>query len=251
MDISRSATSGSAEFDLLRDKVRADRQLFNDIENLMLLVVETYNPSDRGIRFITGAIGEWVLALAAYSAGVISLPAGHNADGYDLRGVLSQSKSLWSAKGSNSNSREFRITNGLGGAGAGFSHATIFWSPLLPGFVYVDPKLHLKVAAAQRATSDATVLPLSAVAEHSSAHPECVIELRIPMNPGTAKLDPAFEALKVLIIGGNFPRLRKMLEDASKVDSSFVDQLRALQEMRQSGQLSNEQYDAAVLKLTS
>ena len=101
MEISSSATSGSAEFDLLRDKVRSERQLRNDIENLMLLVVETYNPSDRGIRFITGAIGEWILALAAYSAGVISMPAGHNADGFDLRGVLSQSKSLWSAKGSN------------------------------------------------------------------------------------------------------------------------------------------------------
>lgn len=251
MEISGSATSGSEEFDLLREKVRADRQLFNEIESLMLLVVETYNPSDRGIRFITGAIGEWVLALAAYSAGVISLPAGHNADGFDLRGVLSQSKSLWSAKGSNSNSRVFRISNGMGGAGAGFSHATVFWSPLLPGFVYVDPKIHLKVAAALQTTSDATVLPLSVVAEHSIEHPECVIELRIPMNPGTAKRDPAFEALKVLITGGNFPRLRKMLEDASKVDSSLVEQLLMLQEMRRSAQLSNEQYDAAVQKLTS
>jgi hypothetical protein len=117
--------------------------------------------------------------------------------------------------------------------------------------VYVDPKLHLKVAAAQRTTPDATLLPLSAVVEHSSEHPECVIELRIPVNPGTAKLDPGFEALKVLITGGNFPRLRKMLEDASKVDSSLVEQLRTLQGMRQSGQLSDEQYDAAVLKLTS
>ncbi len=251
MEISRSITSGSAEFDLLREKVITDRQLRNDIENLMLLVVETYNPSDRGVRFITGGIGEWILALAAYSAGVVSMPAGHNADGFDLQGVLSQSRSLWSAKGSNSTSREFRISNGLGGAGAGFSHATVFWSPLLPGFVYVDPKLHVQVAAAEKKKSDATLLPLAAVAEHSRVHPECVIELMIPKNPGTASLDPAFEALKVLIARGNFPRLRKMLDDASKVDSSFVDQLRALQKMRQSGQLSDEQYDAAVLKLTT
>ena len=251
MEISRSTSSGSAEFDLLRDKVRSERQLRNDIENLMLLVVETYNPSDRGVRFITGGIGEWILALAAYSAGVVSMPAGHNADGFDLQGVLSQSRSLWSAKGSNSTSREFRISNGLGGAGAGFSHATVFWSPLLPGFVYVDPKQHVQVADAQKKKSDATVLPMAAVADHSSAHPECVIELKIPMNPGTASLDPAFEALKVLIAGGNFPRLRKMLEDASKVDSSLVEQLHTLQGMRQLGQLSDEQFDAAVRKLTS
>ena len=42
-----------------------------------------------------------------------------------------------------------------------------------------------------------------------------------------------------------------MLEDASKVDSSLVEQLLMLQEMRRSAQLSNEQYDAAVQKLTS
>ena len=87
-------TSGSIEFDLFRDRVRADRQLRVEIENLMLLVVETYNPSDRGVRFITGGIGEWMLTLAAYSAGVLSIPAGHNADGFDLQGVLSQTKSL-------------------------------------------------------------------------------------------------------------------------------------------------------------
>jgi len=217
----------------------------------MLLVVETYNPSDRGVRFITGAIGEWTLALAAYSAGVIAMPAGHNADGFDLQGVLSRSKSLWSAKGSNRSGGDFRISNGMDGPGSGLTQATVFWSPDLPGLVLVDPSIHKEVAEAQVQKKDSTVLQKPVVAAHARAHPECVIELKVPENPGTASFDPAFEALKVLINGGNFPRLRRMLDDASKVDSSLVRQLKDLQSMRSAGALTDEQYDAAVRKLTS
>ena len=84
-----------------------DRQLRNEIESLMLLLVETYNPSDRGVRFITGGIGEWMLAFAAYSAGVLSMPAGHNANGFDLAGLLAEAKRLWSVKGSNRSGGRF------------------------------------------------------------------------------------------------------------------------------------------------
>ncbi len=223
----------------------------NEIENLMLLVVETYNPSDRGVRFITGGIGEWMLALAAYSAGVLAMPAGHNADGFDLAGVISNSRSLWSAKGSNKSGGDFRISNGMNGPGTGLIQPTVFWSPDLPGLVLVDPIRHSDVAAAQIQKKDATVIQKAVVAVHAKAHPECVIELVVPENPRTASLDPSFEALKVLINGGNFPRLRRMLDDASKVDSSLVGQIRELQRMREAGRLSDEQYDAAVRKLTS
>lgn len=244
-------TSGSAEFDLLRDKIRDDRQLRNEIEALMLLVVETYNPTDRGVRFITGGIGEWMLALAGYTAGVLSTPAGHNANGFDLQGVLSQSKALWSAKGSNRAGGDFIISNGRNGPGAGLTQPTVFWSPDLPGLVYVDPARHHEVANAQKQLKDSTVLVKSAVAAHAKAHPECVIELVVPENPGTANNDPAFEAVKVLIAGGNFPRLRRMLDDAAKVDSSLVGQLKELQAMRTAGHISDDQYDAAVKKITS
>ena len=73
----------------------------------------------------------------------------------------------------------------------------------------------------------------------------------MPENPGTANNDPAFEAVKVLIAGGNFPRLRRMLDDATKVDSSLVGQLKELQAMKAAGQISDAQYDAAVKKITS
>lgn len=243
--------NGVTEFDLFRDAVRGDRQLRNEIENLMLLVVETYNPSDRGVRFITGGIGEWMLALAAYSAGILSIPAGHNADGFDLHSVLSQSKALWSAKGSNRSGGDFIISNGRNGPGSGLTQPTVFWSPELHGLVYVDPALHIEVASAQRQLKDSTVLTKAVVLQHALDHPECVIGLVVPENPGTASLDPAFEALKVLIQGGNFPRLRRMLDDASKAESSLVGQIRLLKEMQKAGDLTEEQYDAAIAKLTA
>jgi len=246
-----SPSSGSEEFDLFRSKVRDDRQLRNEIENLMLLVVETYNPSERGVRFITGGIGEWMLALAAYSAGVLSLPAGHNADGFDLRLVLGKSKSLWSAKGSNSSGGDFRISNGMNGPGSGLTQTTVFWSPDLPGMVLVDPHKHPEVVELQIEKKDSMILKKSVVAEHAKSHPECVIELDVPENPGTASLDPSFEAVKILINGGNFPRLRRMLDDAGRVDSSIVGQLQVLQRMRSEGLLTEDQYDGAVRKLTS
>jgi hypothetical protein len=243
-------TSGSAEFDLLREAVHSDRQLRNDIENLMLLIVETYNPTDRGVRFITGGIGEWLLALAAYSAGVLSMPAGHNADGFDLRGVLSQSKALWSAKGSNRSGGEFIISNGRNGPGSGLVQPTVFWSPDLPGLVFVSPSRHPDVVNAQRQLKDSTVLSKSAVSDHAASRPECVIDLHVPENPGTASIDPAFEALKVLISGGQFPRLRRMLDDARRVDNSLVAQLQELRRMKNAGDLTADQYDAAVNRLT-
>lgn len=238
------------EFDALRSAMASDRQLHNEVESLMLLLVETYNPSDRGVRFITGGIGEWMLAFAAYSAGVLSLPAGHNANGFDLQGLLAQAKGLWSVKGSNRSGGTFIITNGRDGPGAGFVEPTVFWSPDLPGIVYADPRLHENVVAGQRFMRDSTVIAKSVIAAHAHEHPECVIPLHVPENPGTASRDPAFEAVKVLVEGGNFPRLRRMLDDAAKVDSSLVGQLRELRGMRDAGDLSDEAYEAAVRRVT-
>lgn len=245
-----SSGSGSHEFDQLRLSIQRDRQLRNEIESLMLLLVETYNPSDRGVRFITGGIGEWMLAFAAYSAGVLTLPAGHNANGFDLQGVLARAKGLWSVKGSNRRGGDFIISNGRNGPGAGFIEPTVFWSPDLPGMVFADPRIHEWVATRQRALKDSTVIAKSVISEHAEAHPECVIQLEVPENPGTATKDPAFEAVKLLVSGGNFPRLRKMLEDVAKVDSSLVGQLQALRSMRDAGDLSPATYEAAVQKLT-
>lgn len=243
-------SSGSSEFDQLREAMAKDRQLRNEIESLMLLLVETYNPSDRGVRFITGGIGEWMLAFAAYSAGVLSMPQGHNANGFDLVGLLAEAKRLWSVKGSNRSGGDFIISNGRNGPGAGFVEPTVFWSPDLPGMVFAAPDIHPDVTSGQRFLKDSTVIAKSVIATHAADHPECVIAVEVPENPGTATKDPAFEAVKLLVEGGNFPRLRRMLDDAAKVDSSMVSQLQALRAMREAGDLTDETYDAAVRKVT-
>ena len=249
--VTREPSSGSPEFDRLRSVIATDRQLRNDLEAALLLIVETYNPSDRGVRFITGGIGEWILAFAAYAAGVVSMPAGHNEDGFDLMALIGRSRELWSAKGSNSRGGTFTITNGQGGPGVGFVHPTVFWSPDLPGFVYADPMVHRPVVVGQVQRRDATVIKKSVIAQHAAAHPECVAEIIVPDNPGTATKDPSFEAVKLLIEGGNFPRLRRMLDDSTKADPSVVGQLRELQAMLNSGLLTEAQYNAAVAKVTS
>lgn len=250
-EVERPKSSGSAEFDLLKTTIDADPQLRYEIEALFRLVVETYNPSDRGVRFITGGISEWVLAMAAYSAGILALPDGHNANGNDLRGVLDQSKALWSAKGSNKGGGNFTITNGQGGPGAGLTVATIFWSPEFPGLVFGDPAIHPHLRDAQIERKDAMVLPKKAVVEHALMNPQCVVVMSIPDNPGTATRDPSFEAVKVLVEGGSFPRLRRLLDDSSKVDSSVVGQIKALKQLLDEGALTQVQYADAVKKVTS
>ena len=42
----QDVSSGSPEFDSLRQKIASDQRLKNEVEALMLLIVETYNPSD-------------------------------------------------------------------------------------------------------------------------------------------------------------------------------------------------------------
>ena len=59
-------TSGSPEFDSLRGAFAVDPALRQETEWAYRLAVETYNPSDRGLRFITGGIGEWIVTLVAY-----------------------------------------------------------------------------------------------------------------------------------------------------------------------------------------
>src|SRR3954454_20985627 len=91
-------SSGSPQFDALRSAFTSDTALRQETQWAFRLAVETYNPSDRGLRFITGGIGEWIITLAAYNARIITLPEGHNADGHDTLDLLAQNRALWSVK---------------------------------------------------------------------------------------------------------------------------------------------------------
>lgn len=246
-------TTGNYAWDKMRIAILNDPGLRQEIEWLMLQSVSTYNPSDRGIRFIIGTIGEWLLAFAAYAAGVFTLPDGHNADGHDLRAVLNSSDAKWSVKSSYTRGGSFGTSNGLGtGAGAGMTAPTVFWSPEFPGLVYVDPVVHREVKEAEIAKGGQVQLSKAVVLEHALKHPECVIECTIPDNPKTATRDPGFEAVKMLVSNGTFPRLQKMLIDsAPKHQTNIAEQIIELRKLRDSGDLSEASYEQAIQKITS
>lgn len=242
----------SRPFTSLRRAFTADAALRQETEWAFRLAVESYNPSDRGLRFITGGIGEWIITLAAYNAGIVTLPEGHGADGHDTLDLLGQARELWSVKTSYSSTGTFTITNGQGGPGAGLVVPTIFLAPGLPGIVYAHPELHPELVEQQRAYTDSMKLEKAAVKAHGLTHPECVIPFDMPTNPGSSVKDPGLEAVRLLLDGPQFPRLSSMFRDSkTRADSSLVSQLRELEGMRSRGALTDDQYRDAVRRITS
>lgn len=217
------------------------------------LAVENYNPSDRGLRFITGGIGEWIITLAAYRADLVTLPDGHNADGHDTAAVLNDAKGLWSVKTSYSRSGKFTITNGQGGPGAGLVTPTVFLSPNLPGITYIHPEVHPDVPNLIEWRRDATVLSKSIVADFAELHSECVIPFAMPDNPGAAIKDPGLEAVRIIVDNSNFPRLRTMFVDvaaAGAEDKSVVAEIQKAKKLYQDGVINRKQFEALINKLT-
>jgi hypothetical protein len=251
-------SSGSRSFDVLRGAFLADVNLRTETEWAFRLAVETYNPSDRGIRFIIGGIGEWIITLAAYKAGLITMPGGHNADGHDTESLLrEQGKNLWSVKTSYDPkaSYKFTITNGQGGAGKGLVVPTVFLAPGLPGIVMVDPKTYPEMAAFVEAKEGAgeTKLAKVHVLAFAENHPECVIPFTMPPNPGAAIREPSLEAVRLLVDVDQFPTLRKMFADVRQHDTgkSLVDQIQRLKHLKDTGALTDDAYEAAIKKIVS
>ncbi|WP_141567780.1 SHOCT domain-containing protein [Serinicoccus profundi] len=245
--------SGSPEFDALRQAFVNDPMLRTELEWAYGLAVENYNPSDRGLRFITGGIGEWIITLAAYRANLVTLPDGHNADGHDTASVLSDTKGLWSVKTSYSRIGKFTITNGQGGPGAGLVTPTVFLSPNLPGITYIHPEHHREVRDLVEWRKDSTALAKSVVAAFASQHPECLIPFAMPDNPGAAVKDPSLEAVRIIVDNSNFPRLRAMFTDvaaAASEDKSVVAEIQKAKKLREDGVITKEQFEALVNKLT-
>ena len=215
------------------------------------LAVETYNPSDRGLRFITGGIGEWIVTLAAYKAGIVTMPDGHNADGHDTADLLAEVRELWSVKTSYKPGGTFTITNGQGGPGAGLVVPTIFLSPDLPGIVFVSPMLHADMVDQVVFGKDSTKLSKAIIAAHGRNYPECAIPFTMPENPGATVRDPGLEAVRLLLDNVNFPRLRTMFQDvATRSDVSILSQVKEVKKMHEDGTLDDAQYRAVMNRLT-
>jgi len=244
-------SSGSKAFDALRDVLVANPSLRSELEASLDLNVRRVNPTDRANRFGSGAAVEWILAAVAYSAGILSIPGGHNANGFDLTDLRAQARGLWSVKNQTKRG-EYRLTNGLGGGGAGFVEPTVFLSPALPGLVFVDPEVHPETAGMAIRKSDAVVLPFNAVEVHAKVlHPECVAACKMPTNPGTGIEDPWRNYIEDLLSADRFPQLSRLFVESRPPKGSFAGDLQALVAMKAKGEISPEQFDMLLNKLGS
>jgi hypothetical protein len=257
------SSSGSAAFDALRSTLADDKPLRDETEAAFRGLLELYNPSDRGSRWVVGGVGEWIIAAAMYKAQQLRLPAGHDRDATDLvspvtaelADVLAQMRDDFSVKLSFSPKvGSFRISNGMSGAGAGFVEPTVFGSPRLPGLVYANPVIHPDVAAHARDEKDAVTLSFGAVRDHAEHHPECVIALEIPRNPGRGTSDPSLDAARVLLSeGGRYPLLRGVFVDVigRHTDHGLVAGIQKLTDMAGRGEITEQQKNDAIQRLIS
>lgn len=243
-------SSGSRAFDALRDALARNPPLRQEVEAALDLNVRRVNPSDRANRFGSGAAVEWILAAVAYAADVLAVPGGHNANGFDLRDLRRDARGLWSVK-NQTKSGEWRISNGLGGAGGGFVDPTIFVSPSLPGLAFADPAIHTDLASKVVVKSDAVTLPARAVIEHAREHPECVAPCAMPKNPGTGTDDPWMDYVESLLSADRFPQLSRLFVAARPVSSTLTDELQRLILLRDRGSITAEQFDMMISRLGS
>lgn len=246
------ADSPSRAFTALKQALDSNPALKSEAEGALQLLVDRWDPSDRGNRFVVGAVVEWTIAAIAWQAGILSSPAGHSVNGFDLQDLLNESRSLWSVKSSfQGRAAPFRISNGMGGAGKGLRDPTIFLHPNLPGLVFIDPAEYPEVAREARQSSDATLLRFSVVRDFADAHPEAVAKLAMPRNMGQGTEDAAIPAARDLLASGRFPRLGKMFTDSMPKSHTLVEEILRLKELVETGAITQKQYSAAVGKIVS
>ena len=234
--VSPASSSGSDQFDQLRDALAADTGLRSEVEAALRLNVDRVNPSDPGNRFVVGGAVEWVIAAAAWSIGALTIPGGHGQRGFDLLELQEASRGLWSVKSQSARTgSEWRISNGLGGSGKGFDTPTVFVSPNLPGLVFVHPVLHDHVTARGKQKADAFTLPWGAVKTHAEAHPECVAVLAAPANEGRGRENPFLSYAKTIITPERFPRLSTMFLAAQPPQASISEEVQRLAALKDAG----------------
>ncbi len=241
-------SSGSVEFDRLRAKLIADTDLRREVEFAFSSLLTAANPSDRGLRFLFGNGAEWIIAAAAWSAGVLTAPQGHNVNGFDLGDLLDKAKGLWSVKASASpGSSQIRLKNFMGGGtDAVWTEPTLFVSPYLEGAVFVDPRLHTEVQSQVKNSGDALVLGAGVVRVFAKGHPTNHVRFEVARNQGEAKGDP-YAFIKSVITPDHFPRLSKpFLASSPPTTSSRVDEINRLVQLRDDGVLTDEQLSKAI-----
>ncbi|MGV0446016.1 hypothetical protein ACUY3B_08460 [Corynebacterium ureicelerivorans] len=241
-------SSGSVDFDKLKKTIEGKPVLRREIEFAFSSLLTAANPSDRGLRFLFGGGAEWIIASAAWTAGVLTVPAGHNANGFDLDDLLNKSRNLWSVKASASDkSAQIRLKNFMGeGRDARWLEPTLFVGPYLDGAVLIDPRGDDEMQAKARHAKDALVLPGSVPKKYALEHPENHIEFDVEVNSGTASADP-HKFIKSILDPAHFPNLAKPFLAAEPLTSgSRVEEILRLVELHDSGILDSSQLKKAV-----
>lgn len=246
--VNNVVSSGSTEFDRLRQTLIDNDGLRKELEWALVANVNRVNPADRANRFGSGAAVEWILASAAFYVGILALPGGHNTDGFDLRDLRKTAQGLWSVKNTTKRS-DFRITNGMGGSGRGFIEPLVMLSPALPGLTFANPELHVELAGHCRVTGDATILPFRAVLLHAQEHPECVAVCKMPENEGEGQDDPWMDYVNSLLDSVQFPLLSKMFKEARGAKNSVVKELERLVDLRDAGIINADQFNSLVNRI--
>lgn len=227
-----------------------------EVERALHEVLQRFNPSDRTNRFVIGDAVEWILGAAFYAVGEVAIPEGPNKDGFDLVDFRDEFRRRLSVKSSSGGSSPYRITNGLGGAGRGLVDPTVFIGPQLGGLVFVDPELHPEVVKEVKVDTDATTLAVGAIRRHRDSHADCFIAAVIPKNPGTGLETPGRDMLRAIVQsaeGRMYPKLSRLFEASERRARrvSYLEGLRDLRAMRESGELTESQFNAAFEHLTS
>jgi hypothetical protein len=245
--------SGSIQFDRLRDHLLNNKDVKREVEFAFSSLLTAANPSDRGLRFLFGNGAEWIMAAAAWSAGVLTAPAGHNQNGFDLGDLLTKAKGIWSVKASASSSPgDIRLKNFMGdGAGADWNEPTLFVAPYLKGAVLVEPSIHTEVKEAMRHGSDALLLGGGVVRKFADANPANYLSFDVAINQGGGVNDP-YAFVKSVITPEHFPVLsRPFLAAAPITTSSRVDEITKLVDLRDRGVLTESQFKAAIDQVVS
>lgn len=244
--------SGSAEFDALRHHLLSTPTVKREVEFAFSSLLTAANPSDRGLRFLFGNGAEWILAAAAWSAGVLAAPAGHNANGFDLGDLLRNAKGMWSVKASASSSAgDIRLKNFMGdGSNADWTEPTLFVGPYLEGAVLVDPTLHTDVHAKMRRGADALLLGGGIVKRFALENQANYIPFDVAINQGGGANDP-YAFVKSVITPEHFPILsRPFLAASPIVTDNLVEEIKRLADLRDLGVLDDESFKKAIDKIT-
>lgn len=240
--------SGSVEFDGLRNYLDNHREVKRELEFAFTSLLAAANPSDRGSRFAYGGGAEWIMAAVAWCAGILTAPAGHNANGFDLTDLLDRARGLWSVKASASlTSSSIRLTNFMGsGKSSVWDVPTLFVGPYLGGAVLIDPRQEREIQQATKREKDALTLSARKVRDFAGAHPLNKISFDVAVNDGRTQGD-RYALIKSILVPQHFPNLSAPFVAAEPPKGrTKVSEIERLIELRDNGEIDDKQFRALV-----